>query len=74
MALKSCVRAVAEGAWPNFRESKLTQLLKNCFVDPAAATLVVSTVSPASMDTEYSLSTLQVILNGLQHCDLLLQR
>ena len=60
MALKDCVRERARGAKHiPFRGSKLTQLLKSCFVSAQACTVVIATVSPSSGDTEHTLCTLQ---------------
>jgi kinesin family protein 2/24 len=60
MALKDCVRERASGAkYISFRASKLTQLLRSCFVSSRACTVVIATVSPSSGDTEHTLCTLQ---------------
>jgi hypothetical protein len=70
MALKECIRARSMGTSQQnqhvFRKSKLTLALKNSFFLPAARTIVIATVSPASKDTEHSLNTLRhaCIMNG----------
>ena len=64
MALKACMRsAIAPGTTDEkrlpYRQSALTKLLKTAFVGEGARTLLLATVSPASADTEHTLSTLQ---------------
>ena len=61
MALKECVRAKAAGKNVGhiYRKSKLTMALKMSFLLPSAKTVVISTVSPSSKDTEHSLNTLR---------------
>lgn len=61
MALKNVVhtRAAGRDAEHLFRTAKLTMALKNSFKLPGAKTAVIATVSPASKDTEHSLSTLK---------------
>eukprot|EP00929_Paragymnodinium_shiwhaense_P024340 TRINITY_DN15006_c0_g1_i4.p1 TRINITY_DN15006_c0_g1~~TRINITY_DN15006_c0_g1_i4.p1 ORF type:complete len:910 (-),score=161.76 TRINITY_DN15006_c0_g1_i4:216-2945(-) len=60
-ALKECVRAMANGAkFIAFRQSRLTQILRNCFDGQGRhPTIVIATVSPSSKDTEHSLNTLR---------------
>ncbi|CAE8677169.1 unnamed protein product [Polarella glacialis] len=60
-ALKDCIRATAAGAkFVNFRQNRLTQLLRGCFVGGGRhKTVVIATVSPSSKDTEHSLNTLR---------------
>eukprot|EP00933_Yihiella_yeosuensis_P041076 TRINITY_DN35514_c0_g1_i1.p1 TRINITY_DN35514_c0_g1~~TRINITY_DN35514_c0_g1_i1.p1 ORF type:complete len:934 (+),score=210.71 TRINITY_DN35514_c0_g1_i1:61-2862(+) len=60
-ALKDCVRAAAAGAkFVAFRQNRLTQLLRGCFVSgDRHQTVVIATVSPSSKDTEHSLNTLR---------------
>ena len=43
----------------NYRKSTLTKMLKASFYLQSAKTVVISTVSPASKDTEHSLNTLR---------------
>ncbi|EKX47591.1 hypothetical protein GUITHDRAFT_106577 [Guillardia theta CCMP2712] len=58
-ALKECIRAHAKGSsFIPFRKSKLTHLLKTCFMD-GNATIIIATVSPSSKDTEHSLNTIR---------------
>ncbi|CAJ1370183.1 unnamed protein product [Effrenium voratum] len=60
-ALKECIRARASGAkFIAFRQNRLTQLLRGCFLPGGHhETVVVATVSPSSKDTEHSLNTLR---------------
>ena len=44
-----------------YRSSHLTRVLMECFVRPDAQLAVIGTVSPASMDTEHSVSTLKTV-------------
>ena len=70
MALKECIRAKSQGAKATHhcRRSKLTMALKDSFFSPSAVTVVITTVSPASKDTEHSLNTLRhaCIMTGNQ--------
>jgi len=60
-ALKECIRATAAGAkFVAFRQNRLTQLLRGCFVGADwHRTVVIATISPSSKDTEHSLNTLR---------------
>lgn len=63
-ALKECFRALrtpAKGQLPPFRESFLTRVLSDSFVDERALVLAIGTVSPSSSDTEHSLCTLRAL-------------
>jgi hypothetical protein len=42
-----------------FRGSRLTHLLRSCFVDESHKTVVISTLSPSPTDVEHSLNSLQ---------------
>ena len=44
-----------------YRSSHLTRVLMECFVRPDAQLGVIGTVSPASIDTEHSVSTLKTV-------------
>jgi len=44
-----------------YRSSHLTRVLMECFVRPDAQLGVIGTVSPASVDTEHSVSTLKTV-------------
>ena len=61
MALKEIIRAKTEKRSLShyYRKSKLTMALKDSFELPDARTVMIATVSPASKDTEHSLSTLR---------------
>lgn len=66
MALKDVMRIVAEnqrcesGAERRvpFRESNLTRMLRDCFDEGRSTTVLISTVSPISVDTEHTINTL----------------
>lgn len=60
-ALKECIRARASHSkFIAFRQNRLTQLLRGCFLPGGHhETVVVATVSPSSKDTEHSLNTLR---------------
>eukprot|EP00930_Biecheleria_cincta_P045683 TRINITY_DN31488_c0_g1_i1.p1 TRINITY_DN31488_c0_g1~~TRINITY_DN31488_c0_g1_i1.p1 ORF type:complete len:802 (-),score=165.93 TRINITY_DN31488_c0_g1_i1:202-2574(-) len=60
-ALKDCIRSAARGAkFVNFRQNRLTQLLRGCFSGlDRHQTVVIATVSPSSKDTEHSLNTVR---------------
>jgi hypothetical protein len=67
MALKDCVREITKGAaHVNFRGSSLTQVLRSCFTDKSACTVVIATVSPSSGDTDHTLGTLShaILMDG----------
>lgn len=62
--LKDCFRAHAanqrgERAMMPFRRSRLTRVLRDCFVDPAHRTTVIATVSPTATDTIHTVNTLR---------------
>ncbi|CAK0807928.1 unnamed protein product, partial [Prorocentrum cordatum] len=64
MALKDCFRAHAalqrgDRAVLPFRRSRLTRVLRTCFVDVAHRTVVVGTVSPAAVDVIHTANTLK---------------
>eukprot|EP01046_Picozoa_sp_COSAG06_P004341 COSAG06_NODE_181_length_20926_cov_7.590051_4_plen_739_part_00 len=67
MALKDCVREITKGsAHVNYRASSLTQVLRSCFTDKSACTVVIATVSPSSGDTDHTLGTLShaILMDG----------
>lgn len=69
MTLKQCVRArvsadrrTAESKAKKhmpIRDAKLTRLLKDCFAEPKASTLVIACVSPACGDLEHTIGSLR---------------
>jgi hypothetical protein len=66
LALKECIRALSanNGGSGNpghvpFRGSKLTQILRDSFMDPSGLTVMVATISPSSGSAEHSLNTLR---------------
>eukprot|EP00761_Pharyngomonas_kirbyi_P011876 gb/GECH01011902.1/.p1 GENE.gb/GECH01011902.1/~~gb/GECH01011902.1/.p1 ORF type:complete len:505 (+),score=118.13 gb/GECH01011902.1/:1-1515(+) len=66
MALKDVMRTVAENQRRSrgserripFRESNLTKMLRDCFDQRCCTTVLISTVSPISVDTEHTINTL----------------
>lgn len=69
MTLKQCVRArisadrrtegKAKKQHMPIRDAKLTRLLKDCFAEPKASTLVIACVSPACGDLEHTIESLR---------------
>lgn len=51
LALKECIRAIdSNSRHVPYRQSKLTLILKDCFVSRAARTAMIATVSPVSSE------------------------
>ncbi|TMW68664.1 hypothetical protein Poli38472_006132 [Pythium oligandrum] len=62
LALKECFRALDSGgrnAHIPFRASKLTQVLKDSFVNAKARTVMIAAVSPVSSSSDHTLNTLR---------------
>lgn len=60
LALKECVRALDRGATHiPFRQSKLTQLLRDSFLSERSKTVMLATVSPGSESCNHTLNTLR---------------
>lgn len=60
LALKECVRALDRGAGHvPFRQSKLTQLLRDSFLSESSKTIMIATVSPWSESSNHTLNTLR---------------
>ncbi|KAG7389261.1 hypothetical protein PHYPSEUDO_010819 [Phytophthora pseudosyringae] len=60
LALKECVRALDRGATHiPFRQSKLTQLLRDSFLSQNSKTIMIATVSPWSESCNHTLNTLR---------------
>jgi len=60
LALKECIRAIdGDSRHVPYRQSKLTLILKDCFVSRAARTAMIATVSPGSMSTDHTVNTLR---------------
>ncbi|KAG3111368.1 hypothetical protein PI125_g9209 [Phytophthora idaei] len=60
LALKECIRALDRGATHiPFRQSKLTQLLRDSFLSQNSKTIMIATVSPCSESCNHTLNTLR---------------
>jgi kinesin family protein 2/24 len=60
LALKECIRAIDGGSGHvPYRQSKLTLILKDCFVSKSARTAMVATLSPGSSSTDHTVNTLR---------------
>jgi hypothetical protein len=60
LALKECIRALGQDSTHlPFRQSKLTQVLKDSIVGSMTRTCMIATISPTSTNCEHSLNTLR---------------
>ncbi|OQR96409.1 kinesin-like protein [Achlya hypogyna] len=62
LALKECFRALdsgGRGAHIPFRASKLTQVLKDSFVNAKARTVMIAAVSPCASSADHTINTLR---------------
>lgn len=60
LALKECIRAIdSDSKHVPYRQSKLTLILKDCFVSKAARTAMIATLSPGSNSTDHTVNTLR---------------
>ena len=60
LALKECIRAIDAGSGHvPYRQSKLTLILKDCFVSDMARTAMIATLSPGSGSTDHTVNTLR---------------
>ncbi|ETO68199.1 hypothetical protein F444_14972 [Phytophthora nicotianae P1976] len=60
LALKECIRALDRGATHiPFRQSKLTQLLRDSFLSQNSKTIMIATISPCSESCNHTLNTLR---------------
>ena len=60
LALKECIRAIdGENKHVPYRQSKLTLILKDCFVSRSARTAMIATLAPGSNSTDHTLNTLR---------------
>jgi kinesin family protein 2/24 len=60
LALKECIRAIdGQSKHVPYRQSKLTQILKDSFVSKHARTAMIATVSPGSSSADHTVNTLR---------------
>lgn len=60
LALKECIRAIdSSSVHVPYRQSKLTLILKDCFVSKMARTAMIATLSPGSLSTDHTVNTLR---------------
>ena len=60
LALKECIRAIDnDSRHVPYRQSKLTLILKDCFVSKLARTAMIATLSPGSLSTDHTVNTLR---------------
>jgi len=60
LALKECIRAIdGKSQHVPYRQSKLTLILKDCFVSKHAKTAMIATLSPGSSSSDHTLNTLR---------------
>ncbi|RHY25521.1 hypothetical protein DYB32_008260 [Aphanomyces invadans] len=60
LALKECIRAMDMGAKHlPFRQSKLTQILRDSFMCDTSRTVMIATISPCSEHSNHTLNTLR---------------
>mmetsp|Transcript_14987 Transcript_14987/g.33839 ORF Transcript_14987/g.33839 Transcript_14987/m.33839 type:complete len:537 (-) Transcript_14987:185-1795(-) len=58
LALKECIRSI-ESVHVPYRQSKLTLILKDCFLSNQSRTCMIATLSPGSSSTDHTINTLR---------------
>eukprot|EP00579_Thalassiosira_antarctica_P010054 CAMPEP_0201913946 /NCGR_PEP_ID=MMETSP0903-20130614/4261_1 /ASSEMBLY_ACC=CAM_ASM_000552 /TAXON_ID=420261 /ORGANISM="Thalassiosira antarctica, Strain CCMP982" /LENGTH=613 /DNA_ID=CAMNT_0048449253 /DNA_START=13 /DNA_END=1854 /DNA_ORIENTATION=- len=60
LALKECIRAIdSDSKHVPYRQSKLTLILKDCFVSKSTRSAMIATLSPGSNSTDHTVNTLR---------------
>ena len=60
LSLKECIRSIdSDSRHVPYRQSKLTLILKDCFVSKLARTAMIATLSPGSSSTDHTINTLR---------------
>lgn len=60
LALKECIRALEkDNDYVNYRQSKLTLVLRDCFIGPKCFTTMITQISPAEWHCQETLNTLR---------------
>uniref|UniRef100_A0A8C9EL10 Kinesin-like protein n=1 Tax=Pavo cristatus TaxID=9049 RepID=A0A8C9EL10_PAVCR len=69
LALKECIRALGQNkSHTPFRESKLTQVLRDSFIGTNSRTCMIAMISPGMNSCEYTLNTLRYIMQNTTRC------